>query len=254
MDTTEHILAAFDPISLEDMDNVKLMTRKDTKYSFHGDRLHDFLLTVKDQYQVLEVNGCRRNRYESLYLDTPDFFFYHQHHSGRLNRFKVRMRHYLESDDSFLEIKFKNNKYKTHKKRRPIDSISAPLAPDSLHYLENHTGYRIEDLEAKIMISYVRTTLVSKTRPERVTIDTELAFSHGFQKVAIPNLVIVEIKQENSGRSVFAEVLQKARVKPIGISKYCFGITSIYKGLKMNNFKEKLRLLNKIENDTPASH
>jgi hypothetical protein len=254
LDNFNDILASFEPISLEEMDNVKLMTRKDTKFTMHVGRLGEFLEASREKYRVLEINACRRSRYESVYLDTPDFFFYHQHHSGRLNRLKVRMRHYLESDDSFLEIKFKNNKFKTHKKRRKIESINTPLASESMNYLEKNTGYKIEDLEPKIVITYIRTTLVSKTKAERVTIDTNLAFEHNQTHIEIPNLAIVEIKQENNGHSAFAGILHNARVKSVGISKYCFGITNIYKEMKMNNFKEKIRLLNKIEYDSNRCH
>ena len=42
---------------------------------------------------------------------------YHDHHNGKLNRYKVRRRRYIDTDTEFLEVKLKNNKKRTIKSR-----------------------------------------------------------------------------------------------------------------------------------------
>jgi hypothetical protein len=42
-----------------------------------------------------------------LYFDTDSKRFYHDHHNGKVKRTKIRMRNYVESNLTFLEIKKK---------------------------------------------------------------------------------------------------------------------------------------------------
>ncbi len=74
-------LAAFDPISLPEMDRVKLMNRVDTKFAFDKNTLIQILPLLKSHYFTLEIEGKRALDYESLYFDdefftsTPRFSF-----------------------------------------------------------------------------------------------------------------------------------------------------------------------------------
>ncbi|MBA3971684.1 MAG: VTC domain-containing protein, partial [Bacteroidetes bacterium] len=117
MDKINKILTEFTPITLKEMDNVKLMDRTDTKFVFKQDQLADFLEEMKGDYSVLDVIGKRISRYESLYFDTTGFDLYHSHHRGKPSRFKIRFRKYVESELHFFEVKFKNNKGRTIKDR-----------------------------------------------------------------------------------------------------------------------------------------
>ena len=119
-----NILSEFDAISLGEMDRVALMNRVDTKYVFSEDILNEVLKKIKDDYFVLEVDNIRLNSYQSLYFDTKDFKFYYQHHNGKTNRTKVRYREYMDSGLCFLEVKQKNNKGVTNKKRMLVPKIN----------------------------------------------------------------------------------------------------------------------------------
>src|ERR1041384_2152206 len=88
----------YQPITLEEMDNVKLMNRTDTKYTFHISRLDEVLEMVMENYRVLEINGKRISNYKTLYYDTNGLELYHKHQSGKLNRYKVRHRTYVDSN------------------------------------------------------------------------------------------------------------------------------------------------------------
>lgn len=66
MDLIQHILTAFEPISLSEMDNVKLMDRTDTKYTFHVSALDALLQEAMPYYKVLSVENNRISRYKTL--------------------------------------------------------------------------------------------------------------------------------------------------------------------------------------------
>src|SRR5690348_13827055 len=112
-----HILSEYHPISLKEMDDVKLMDRMDLKFVFSMNELPFILSEVKPYYRSLEASGTRISRYETLYYDTHDFELYNRHHSGKMNRYKVRSRKYVESDLHFFEVKYKNNRGRTIKTR-----------------------------------------------------------------------------------------------------------------------------------------
>ena len=90
------------PLSLEELDKVKLLNRVDSKFIFHIRALNDILKEVSEYYHILEIDQKRIFKYESLYFDTPDFLLYRHHHNGKPNRVKVRYRKYLDSGEVFL--------------------------------------------------------------------------------------------------------------------------------------------------------
>jgi hypothetical protein len=110
-------VAQFESISLAEMENVKLMSRTDAKFVIPLGMLGAILEDLRPHYRLLEVNGHRFADYETLYFDTDTLQLYHDHQSGRLNRYKIRQRNYLQSNLIFTEVKFKNNKGRTVKTR-----------------------------------------------------------------------------------------------------------------------------------------
>ena len=114
----EDIINNLDSISLEEMDHVILMRRRDTKFVLPVENLKSIVELVREKYRVLEIDEQRIHLYHTLYYDTPLYDMYLNHHNRRLNRYKVRIRRYITSNISFLEVKFKNNKRETIKTRR----------------------------------------------------------------------------------------------------------------------------------------
>ncbi len=227
------------------MDNVQLMNRVDVKYTFTNEKLNEFLGQLKEYYKILEVNGCRSSRYESLYFDTPDFHLYHQHHSGRLNRYKIRVRKYVESNLHFFEIKFKNNKGRTIKNRIKQQQVIETIEGKAEDFLLQHTNLGEEKLEPKLWVNYTRITLVHKSIPERVTLDLNLTFKTNEVTRNIPNLVIAEVKQDKASTSTFIRLMRDNFIREGSISKYCFGVASVFRE-RFNNFKPQLHLYKKI--------
>ena len=110
------ILSKYQPISLKDMSNITLMNRTDTKFITTLQMLKEVLISAKCDYQVQEISHCRIASYHTTYLDTLRRDMYLAHHNGHAVREKIRIRTYLASDLTFLEVKNKNNKGRTDKK------------------------------------------------------------------------------------------------------------------------------------------
>ena len=239
----------FSPISLKNMDEVKLMNRSDTKFTFSVQKLPILLEKLVPFYDVLEINGKRLHSYKSLYFDTDDRKFYNDHHNRRVNRHKIRFREYEDSGLIFLEVKCKNNKGKTIKKRMKVNKIPNTLSNDHQRYVTNIMGYSLP-VSSKQWINFNRVTLVHKKQKERLTIDVNLNYSDGIANGDLGKVIIAEVKQERMSRSSdFIRIAKDLKIYPMRLSKYCFTTMQIDHSLKKNRFKEKQIFINKIINE-----
>ncbi|MGY8989199.1 MAG: polyphosphate polymerase domain-containing protein, partial [Flavobacteriales bacterium] len=238
-------LNEFETITLSEMDDVKLMRRTDTKFVFNVLRLSKILEKLSRFYKVLSIDGNLIHDYKSLYFDTEDRKFYIEHHNRRVNRNKIRFREYVGSGLTFLEIKLKNNKGKTIKKRIKVDSISEEITEKQQIYIDKIVGYPIE-VSAKQWINFSRVTFVHKTQKERLTMDINLTFNNQKDEGDLKNIVIAEVKQERMSRSSdFMRVAKEMSILPMRLSKYCMSTLSLNPKLKKNRFKEKSLFINK---------
>ena len=228
------------------MESVKLMNRTDTKFTFSTGQLPEILEQLKTDYNLLIIKGNLISKYKTLYFDTPEFDCYIKHHTGRLNRYKIRYRTYVESQLGFLEVKFKDNKERTFKERIKQDTVPTGWSERNVDFITKKTPYQPQLLVPAIWVNYDRITLVDKAFKERVTIDINLEFNNTTLQRKMEGLVIAEVKQVSKGPSPAINLFKQKRIKPESISKYCLGITSIYPQVKKNNFKQKLTQLNKI--------
>ncbi|MEI6696665.1 MAG: polyphosphate polymerase domain-containing protein [Bacteroidota bacterium] len=246
MDDYSALLSGFDQISLAEMDNVQLMSRTDTKFVFNLEFFPEILQKLRTHYRVLNVDGNNISNYNTLYYDTDDFKFYMHHHCGKGNRSKVRKRTYVESQLQFFEVKNKNNKEITIKKRIRIMDNSPQLDEASLAFYHENAMVNDADLKPKLWVNYARITLVNKHQAERLTLDLMLQFKNENTTKHLNNIVIAELKQEKRCKSVFNEVIKQYSIRELSISKYCLGVISLYQNVKQNNFKPKLLTLKKI--------
>ena len=241
-------LSAFLPISLEEMSGICLMNRTDTKYIVSQSGLTDILQRANSCYRVQEVEGERDIVYHTTYLDTPDYAMYMAHQNGRVIREKIRVRTYVSSGLTFLEVKNKNNKGRTDKKRIRIQGIDTLCMDGGEEFLRNYAWYELSALQLLLENRFHRITLVNKAMTERLTIDTDVQFHHLLtgMEAKLDNLAIIELKRNGRTRSPISEILHELHVRPSGISKYCVGTALTAGGVKYNRFKPKLRLAQKI--------
>ena len=186
----KNIVNTFSSISLKEMDGIALLNRTDTKFVFHKMDLIPVLEEMKNHYKVLEIDKGRVMTYNSLYFDTKTKIFYHDHHNGKINRKKIRIRKYLESNRCFLEIKQKDAKGKTNKSRIEIPDIESFLSEASIDFIRKIT-LKDYDLSPTIWSLFNRITMVNNTDKERVTIDLNLSFNINDSTESFDNIVIL---------------------------------------------------------------
>lgn len=244
----EEILQSMKSITLEEMSAVKLMNRIDTKFLTTIPTLYDLLTLASDDFMVQENNELRISPYYTRYYDTPDAKMYYDHQRGKKSRRKIRIREYLGSGiNPFLEIKDKNNKGRTKKKR-----VSMNESNEILHYndfISRFSEFNAENLSQRIENYFKRITLVNNELSERITIDTSLKF-HNFVsgcEVQLPDLVVIEWKRDGlAAKSRLKPLLLHLRIKESGFSKYVVGAALTDTSLSRNRLKPRLHQIDKL--------
>jgi hypothetical protein len=251
MEALTRVLNDFDAIRLNELDDANLMDRVDTKFAFPRCELENILLDLHPHYLCFEINEMRIGNYQSLYFDKESFDFYNDHHNGKIHRFKVRFRKYVDSDIYFLEVKEKQ-KGRVTKRRIPVTRFEQVLQEEQRAFVDNILGEKT-DLEPKLWNVYKRITLVSRDKKERLTLDIDLKFSWEEENKEFDDIVIAELKQERLDRSSpFYQLMRKNGIRSYRLSKYCIGTIELHtkRKLKYNRFKKKLLKLKGIQNDT----
>jgi len=238
----------FDTIDLIELESANLLNRFDTKYAISKNVLPELLQSLSDYYNILDISGNKYFKYKNMYFDTCDKDFYMDHHNGKQNRLKMRYREYVESEDLFFEIKKKDNKGITDKKRLPVHSSSNKIEIEQSHFIIENSNYKPECLCNTLDVSYNRLTLLHKTKPQKITIDLNICFSNNIQNVNTNGLVIVELKQKKLKKSLLDGVISKCNGRKVNISKYCLGSLLLNSNLKYNRFKENIMILEKVNN------
>ena len=241
-------IQSFQPISLSEMDDFALMTRIDEKFISSNHRIADILNKINQQYSILEINGKRSFSYQTEYFDTPNNILFNNHQNGKLNRYKIRFRDYIETK-KFLEVKFKSNKGITKKTRISVPFKEKNINSIAKKFIESQSPYLVKNLKIKVINNFERVTLVNILGKERVTIDFNLKFKSDIldTKSKISNLVIIEIKREKgNNKSPLFSILKQKKIRPTSFSKYAIGSCLLDKEIKYNRFKKKLLLFKKI--------
>ena len=263
--TMNALISKFQPISLDEMGGIRLMNRTDTKFVTSMDKLMQLLELASEAYCVQEIDGKRNMSYATVYYDSHDFAFYNAHHDGHTGRQKVRVRSYVDSHLSFLEVKTKDNHGKTHKSR--ISAMNLPRYVEASKNLGTSEPFRLQDdseamsflrdqlrldpqlLEQKIENRFHRITLVNKAKTERLTIDTDLKFCNLSTGLccSLPQLAIIELKRDGMKPSPILSMLRLLRIHPCGFSKYCIGEALTNPSLRINRMKPRLHQIMKLE-------
>ena len=231
------------PISLTELNTeASLLTRKDRKYVLPVAVARQ-LIAATDM-RVLEIDGQRSFRYESVYFDTPDRVSYLAAAHKRRRRFKVRTRSYLDSGICSLEVKTRERRGLTEKHRLPYSIERHSCLDDQA--IEFLNGFETiaplsGSLQPSLTTRYVRTTLFESPSMSRITIDTSLEFETSTgERRALADIAVVETK--TSGQPCAADrVLWKLHRRPTKISKFCTGLAATTPGLPANKWNRVLR-------------
>ena len=241
--------AVLDPISLGELvERAALQTRIDRKYLLPVTAAEQVVAGLGTAARVLEIGGRRDFGYSSLYFDTPQLTSYHLAARGRRRRFKVRRRTYLDSGESFVEIKTRGGRGTTVKERAPDLGSGPYLRPDAgpafMSDVLHRAGIahvRCSDLRPTLRTSYRRSTLYLPASSGRVTIDTDLTWSlPGQPGLTLDGLAIVETKSA-AGASAADRRLWRHGHRPSRISKYGTGLAALRAELPANKWCPVLR-------------
>jgi hypothetical protein len=237
---------------LKDLNKANLMKRIDTKFMVKASYIPELLDALQHSYTALQIDDARLFRYTTTYFDTPDMLLFKLHHGGRLNRFKVRAREYHDTDTSFLEVKFKDNRRVTTKKRVSIPAVSDAIIRQHGDFLTRLGVPQWDRLLPVQVGSYRRIALANEASGERITIDLGLCYAqpadHG-RPLMLTEIAIIEVKQGSFNRHSPTIVhLRKHGFRPASFSKYCIGQCLTQDQLKINRFKPILRDVARMQN------
>lgn len=226
----------------------RLLTRVDTKYlldlndTAHAAALGDMLgfLVGKGAARLSFDGGGLASRYRSIYLDTPQDHSFLGAATGAPNRFKVRLREYVDTGDAFMEVKTRLGS-ETVKRRVHFSDpdgqedllartrrVSAFVRDEVLAAggLENED--QVRTLRKTLEVNYSRMTLLLPDDEARVTVDTDLIASllgerrnvAKRQTLGYRGVVVVETKTLPGRGSAVDDYLAAREIHPVRFSKY----------------------------------
>jgi hypothetical protein len=244
-------IAGWGRVSLAELNaRAPLLDRLENKYVVSAREFAQAMNELRDDFDVLAIDGQTTFTYETIYYDTDNLLAYRQHAQGKRRRFKIRCRRYVESDLYFFEVKLKGTRGRTIKHRMVYDHARHgqetldDAATDFVRGCVKDTYGEpfAEQLSAQLTMRYRRLTLVGKGSPERLTVDFGLEFigPEGAEALAPQDTLIVEVKSEN-GRGIADSVLRRVGARGGTCSKYCVGLNLVRPGMQYNVFKPLLR-------------
>lgn len=242
--------AHFAPVSLDALNSkAAMLERLDNKYILPAARFRPALEAFAALFDVLEIDGKRAFVYDTTYFDDPGLTGYYAHHQGRRKRCKVRVRDYVDAGFSYLEVKLKDKRQVTVKKRLRLAAPIRGLDPGALAFIDAcHRGLYQEPMDkplaAVIAMRYERITLVAREGGERMTIDTALRFEAGETARGVrPDMFIIETKSAR-GNGIADKILRGLHLHPVDhCSKYCIGMAATGQVTRANRFLPALRRL-----------
>lgn len=255
-----HYIKNFAPISLEDMNtHSALLERQENKYVLTVDQFQELISEFSDKFDRLTIDGQAVFNYRSVYFDTDSLIGYTYHNQGRnKRRFKIRTRYYIESGLCFFEIKVKDKRGGTIKKRMKYNAADYGTINDEAMKFMHDTYEQVyaepfqHKISAMMEVNYSRMTLVAKRGGERMTIDFNLWFTEGKYRTHVRPFVIIETKSP-TGKGIADSIFRQHNIRSRSCSKYCLGANLLRFNVKHNRFKPLLKLYeNSPERTTSA--
>lgn len=243
--------APFRPLTLGELNaKAAMLERLDNKYVVRAETLRAALAALCTRFDMLEIEGRRAFVYETCYFDDAARHGYFDHHQGRRQRMKVRVRKYTDARLCFVEVKLKDKRGVTVKKRLPYElERYGTLDPRArAHVRQSYRALYAQDfreaLEPTLEMRYRRWTLVAREGGERMTIDGGLRFRAGSVECATAAEVFIVETKSARGNGIADKILRALHQHPVArCSKYCVGMSMVGAVAKHNRFLPALRKL-----------
>ncbi|WP_432901418.1 polyphosphate polymerase domain-containing protein [Micromonospora matsumotoense] len=246
LDPPTTALAPLTPIGLTELtERAALQTRFDRKYLLPVAEIPHLLAGLDRTDQVLEIDGRRAFRYESIYFDTADLVSFRLTARRRRRRFKIRTRTYLDSGLCWLEVKTEGTRGGTVKERLPYrlddSGTLTPGRPFVDGVLAALSSGPALTFSPTLTTSYLRSTLYLPATASRATIDVALRWEdHRGRRLALPELAIIETKTGSTASHV-DRLLWRQGHRPVAISKYATGLAALDPELPAGRWRRTLR-------------
>ena len=251
MALTAPALDGFRSIGLAGLEaSAGMLQRLDNKYVIDAATLECLLERCQPRFDLLEIDGVRQFTYDTRYFDDEGRSSYFDHLRGRRRRAKVRIRRYNDAGLCFVEVKLKDRRGITVKKRlaHPLEAYGG-LDERAEAFVRGvyaaHYGIPLgQALLPTLEMRYRRMTLVARDGGERMTIDSDLHFRGAAGALAAgPGTFIVETKSAN-GHGLADRLLRALHQHPTNAcSKYCTGLAALREVDRRNRFLPALRKL-----------
>jgi hypothetical protein len=236
------VIDRLEAVGLEELlATAELQTRVDRKYVLPVADAMALLPRLDPRTRVLEIDGGRAFRYESVYFDTPDLACFRLAAHRRRRRFKIRTRLYVESALCWLEVKTEGGRGGTVKNRLPYHPGDHATVTPGWSFVTGVLGDRGLTFAPTLVTRYRRCTLLNPSGDSRATIDTELSWEapegHGLR---LPHVAVVETKT-GSGACQVDRLLWAHGHRPVSISKYATGLAALRPDLPAGPWRRTLR-------------
>jgi hypothetical protein len=243
-------LSSFTAIGLDALNaKAAMLERLDNKYIITDEQVGTAIDALSQAFDILEIDARRVFTYVTRYFDDTDLRTYHDHQQGRRKRFKVRVRTYVDAGFSYLEVKLKDKRGATIKKRLRMSDPDGDLDETSAMFVEQcYSDLYGESfgrpLTPVLGMEYQRIALIAKEGGERLTIDTQIGFRAADRSCDVPpQRAIVETKSAR-GNGVADRIFRELHLHPTrACSKYCVGMASLGLVDRRNRFLPALRRL-----------
>lgn len=237
-------IADLAPVGLDELDaTAALLDRRERKYVVPRAGAEALVAAVGDAGRVLEVEGRRAFRYESVYFDTPELVCFQATARRRPRRFKVRTRTYADAGLCQLEVKQRDRVGRTVKHRVPhAAGDRRRLTGTARRYVATFEAVapHLDALRPVLTTTYLRSTLLLPAAGARVTLDLglECRDEHG-GRLRLADRVLVETKSPGPPTPV-DRWLWRAGHRPVAVSKYGTGLAALHPELSANRWHRTL--------------
>ena len=218
-------------VSLLEIDRGWLGKRRfDKKYLVTEEQFRNFLERRTAEFSILDISGVTSFQYQTEYFDTDSLDCYLDHLQRKSRRAKIRLRTYLDSGQSRMEVKVRlgnvqSIKFAQENAANYEDSQQEFVRSVLMEQLpHSNLVEKVTEFQSTALNTYERSTLLHRNQTERITVDSSLvlqAFGQEYSTKA--GLLLLEVKSLNR-RSEIARNLLLSGIRPIRFSKYCASI------------------------------
>lgn len=239
----ESLVERFPAIDVEGMDSLAALEQRfDRKYIVSEEEANNFFSMMPGSLTALEIDGKRSFAYESWYFDTANLESFRATAHRRRRRWKVRTRTYLDAKKSMVEVKLRDQRGQSVKRRLPEDFSLAPnLTMKGAQFVNEVLGREglAATLTSTLQTSYERISVVDVENGVRLTADLGVKCQSVVGKEALIKGVVIETKSLR-GPGPIDRALWRRGHRPVRLSKYATGMAAVHIELSRNKWHQTI--------------